>query len=873
MKYNVHQMATPTIRLRGTVTLLILIGAVGAAVHALPRSARPRAKGPTARHEPSVPKPSAASSIETEPAPLYSPEDSLKLVKIDPSFRIALAAAEPAIEAPVCMTFDENGRAWVVEMRGYMRDTAGSTEGEPTGRISVLEDTDGDGAFDRSNVFLDKLVMPRAVMPCYGGALVLEPPSLYFCRDTNGDGVSDEKRKLADGMAGENPEHAPNGLICGLDNWIKLSQSPVEFRFDGEKLVSRKTPAHGQWGISQDDIGRLYYTPNSEALRGDVVPKHYMARNAAQREKPGINELLSPDQTVWPSRPTPGVNRGYLEGILRPDGTLANHTAACSPLIYRESLLEGCRGDEFVCEPAAYMVRRLKVTEEDGVPRARNAYEKSEFLTSTDERFRPVALAAAPDGSVYLVDMHRGVIQHKTYLTPYLKEQVEQRRLEGPVDCGRIYRVAPAALDRAPRGAEKLSEAADGRLVELLSDPDAWWRQTAQRLLIERRAIVMSDDVRRVAKDAASAVARLQALWTLEGIGSLVLDDAISAATDPDPAVRGAGLRLCERWLNDPVDRAQILARYERAIRGEAQGPALQAVLSLGECRDPAALDALALAAETRGDDRLFRAAIVSGIGWREAGFIARSVGRSWLDSNAWRAVVAEAAESGLRSASEEQRTAMVELIAALPGLTGRADEAAFLLARLRAVQQIEARAPKTIALAREPAGWTELSAGSTLLARDATESLSYLNWPGRPKFDPPKRVRAMTLEEQKRFERGRSLFAVCAGCHGSEGQGTPGQIPPLAGSDRAQGPSARAIRVLLQGLEGPLGGASQGAGGSMPPPPFQHDDEIAAVLTYVRQAWGNNGEPVSREEVANVRSQTRGRTAPWKVEELDAIQ
>ncbi len=854
--------------------LALALMAVAGAVLPLARIG-PGTDGPQGE-SPATPESKSALSPATapDPAPLYSPAEALPLFKLDPRFRISLAAAEPMIEAPVALAFDEDGRAWVCEMRGYMRDTRGTTEGEPTGRISVLEDTDGDGVFDKSTVFLDKLVMPRAVMPCRGGALVLEPPSLYFCRDTDGDGVCDEKRKLADGLAGENPEHAPNGLMYGLDNWIKLSQSPVEFRFDGEKLQSRKTPAHGQWGITQDDLGRLYYAPNPEALRGDLYPKHYAARNPAQRERPGINELICRDQTVWPSRPTPGVNRGYMEGILRPDGTLAAHTAACSPLHYRASLMDGCRNDEFVCEPAAFMVRRLKLTETEIGPRARNAYDHAEFLTSTDERFRPVSLAVGPDGALYIVDMHRGVIQHKTYLTPYLQEQIDTRKLEAPVDCGRIYRITRASGGAPARPAEKLSDASNQRLVELLADPEAVWRQNAQRLLVDRRAVAMTDDVRRLARDAVDPAARLQALWTLEGLGSLVLGDAIAATHDKDPSVRAAGVRLAEAWLNSDENRSPVLARLSDIILHDSRGPVLQATLSLGQCKDVSALQLMAAAAGDHGGSDLIRAAIISGIGGRECEFLSCVTPRPWLDSAGLRAVVADAAESVLRSGSVEQHSRFAEMIVALGAAPKERPEAEFLLARLRAVQQIDAPAPKVLKLAREPAGWAELASGTTSLARDTAECAFYLDWPGRPHVDPPKKARALTPAEQKRFEQGKALFNVCAGCHGAEGQGMPGQIPPLAGSARAQGPSARAIRVLLHGLEGPLGGgASSTINGSMPPPPFQHDDELAAVLTYVRQAWGNNGEPVSREDVAKVRAETRGRTNPWKAEELDAIR
>lgn len=851
------------------LSALAIAAAVGAGVRSHGSAEQRESSGATPVHRASEPPTKPPIPGESDLEPLYSPEDALKLFKIDPAFAISLAAAEPMVEAPVCLSFDEDGRAWVVEMRGYMRDTRGTTESEPTGRIKILEDTDGDGVFDKDTIFLDKLVMPRAVMPCFGGALVLEPPSLYFCRDTNGDGVCDEKRKLADGLAGENPEHAPNGLMYGMDNWVKLSQSPLEFRFDGEKIVSRKTPAHGQWGITQDERGRLYYAPNPEALRGDLYPKHYAARNPAQRDRPGINELICRDQTVWPSRPTPGVNRGYMEGILRADGTLAAHTAACSPLIYLASLMRDCRGDEFVCEPAAYMVRRLRVTETLDGPRAANVYERSEFLTSTDERFRPVALTTGPDGAIYITDMHRGVIQHKTYLTPYLKEQIEKRKLEGPLDTGRIFRVAKAGARQSARPAEKLSAATDARLVELLDDPDAYRRCTAQRLLVERRSRQSEGLVRLVTMSSDSPVCRLHAFWTLEGLGVLTVEDALRATWDPDQRVRLAGVRLCEAFMNGP-QAPSVLARLREMASGDA-AMVLQVGLSAGECRQAEIGSLLAQLAREHGTDAMVRSAIVSGVGGREGVFLRMISGDDWLNDRAVRAVAAAVAESACRRGPGDQRAELCELIGVLaPRADGKAE---LLLERLRAEQRVESSTPRVLKLAREPAGWSELTAGGTRLARDAAESTFYLDWPGKPHVDPPKRARALTPDEHARFERGKGLFSVCAACHGPDGQGVPGQTPPLAGSARAQGPRERAIRVLLQGLDGPLtGSAASGINGSMPAALFQHDDEIAAVLTYVRQAWGNNGEPVSREDVAKIRGETRGRTRPWKVEELDAI-
>src|SRR5262245_19436097 len=117
------------------------------------------------------------------PAPVLSPEQALKSFKLPPGFRIELVASEPLVPDPVQIVFDPDGRIWVVEMRGYMPNLAGTGEDQPVGDIVILEDTDGDGRMDKRTVFQDGLVLPRAVALVRDGALIAEMPHLWFCRD------------------------------------------------------------------------------------------------------------------------------------------------------------------------------------------------------------------------------------------------------------------------------------------------------------------------------------------------------------------------------------------------------------------------------------------------------------------------------------------------------------------------------------------------------------------------------------------------------------------------------------------------------------------------------------------------------------------
>jgi mono/diheme cytochrome c family protein/glucose/arabinose dehydrogenase len=810
-----------------------------------------------------VARPAPAPTLIT---PIYTPEESLALFRIDPAFRIQLAAAEPMVEAPVAMTFDEDGRAWVVEMRGYMPDVEGSNELEPNGRVVVLTDTDGDGVFDRRGVFLEHLVLPRAVMPCFGGALVIAPPDLLFAKDTDGDGAADQRVTFATGLGGlDNPEHAPNGLLYGLDNWVHLSQHDKEYRFDGRTLVARATPGHGQWGLTQDDAGRLYYSPNPEALRGDLYAKHYAARNPALSDPAGINRLVSPDQTVWPAIPTPAVNRGYMANILRPDGTLASHTAACGPTIYRESLLPGCRGDAFVCEPAAYLVRRLGLTETPGGPVARNRYERGEFLASSDERFRPVWACVGPDGAVYVVDMHRGVIQHKKFITPYLKDRTAERGLALPLNMGRILRVTPAGR-AAPNPSPRYSAMPDADLVARLSHTDGWHRQTAQRLLVERRATGVQGALREVAR-TGPPLGRLHALWTLEGTGALSPGDVRAALEDTDPVVRAAGVRLSEAWLGGDA----ALRDAVRALAGDPDpGVRLQVALSLGVNAggpDDADLLAFARIVESSGGQSAVRSAVLSSVAGSEAALLEVACGRDWDAAPAWRAMAVELIDCGLRSAKPSARAAAVETLCR--ALAGDTHKGGVLLERLRRALHLDRERPRPLALSREPGGWAE-ACRSGPLSHLASACDPYLTWPGRLAAAKVT-VRPLTPDEQALFDRGRSLFATCSGCHGPEGAGTPGQIPPLAGSARTEGPMRRLIPIILHGLVPPQR-PGQPPQTVMPPAPFDDDEAIAAVLTFIRRSWGNAADPVRPEDVAHVRGQYPDRIDPWTEAELDAI-
>ena len=329
------------------------------------------------------------SKADFDSSPVLSAEESMNTMKTEAGFEVKLVASEPLITAPVAFTFDENGRIWAVEMNGYMPDTLGTGEDIPDGKIVILEDKDKDGVMDSRKVFLDSLVMPRAICPIGKGVLVAEPPNLWYY-EINKDKPG--KKVLVDGhyTDGGNVEHYPNGLLRAMDNWIYNAKSSKRYRKRGDKWIIEQTHFRGQWGISQDNYGRLYYNTNSQNLLGDYFSPGFGSGNKNQKNVKGYNETIVADNNVYPLRPNLGVNRGYLPGIL--DSTtkhLVNFTAACAPLVYRGGVFgKGYESNVFVAEPSANLIKRNIATDSGYIVNGKQAYQGKEFLASTDERFR-----------------------------------------------------------------------------------------------------------------------------------------------------------------------------------------------------------------------------------------------------------------------------------------------------------------------------------------------------------------------------------------------------------------------------------------------------------------------------------------------------
>jgi len=479
-------------------------------------------------------------------SPVVPAEASVAKMQVEDGFEVKLVTAEPLVNSPVALTFDEKGRMWVIEMQGYMPDTLGTGEEKPSGKIVILEDINHDGIADKRTVFMDSLVLPRALCLIEDGILVAEPPKLWYATIKNDRPVN---KILVDSTYAEggNVEHQPNGLLRALDNWIYNAKSSKRYRKKDGKWLIEKTHARGQWGISQDDYGRLFYNNNSENLLGDYFTPGLGAANANQRRVAGFNEKIVADNNVYPARATPGVNRGYMEGVLNDSLRLVKFTAASGPVVYRGDLFDPAYHlNVFVPEPSANLIKRNILEEKGYRVSGKQAYKSREFLASTDERFRPVSMYNGPDGALYVIDFYRGVIQHKTYLTGYLKNEINLRNLHQPLNYGRIYKIIP----KNKKPVSTVLPADPQALAGLLQHPNGWTRDKAQQMLIDGKYLQVVPVLRQSLRQTGKPLYVIHSLWTLEGLGALQAADIIPLLQQNEWPLRMQALSVLPSVMN-----------------------------------------------------------------------------------------------------------------------------------------------------------------------------------------------------------------------------------------------------------------------------------------------------------------------------------
>jgi mono/diheme cytochrome c family protein len=464
---------------------------------------------------------------------------------------------------------------------------------------------------------------------------------------------------------------------------------------------------------------------------------------------------------------------------------------------------------------------------------------------------------------LYIVDLYRGVIQHRISLTTYLRRQIEQRGLDKPLALGRIWRIVPEGKSPSPE--KPLSEMKPAEWIEQLSHGNAWRRETSQRLLVETQDQSLIPLLEKVAVRGEKPLGRLHALWTLEGLRAAGWEVLSRAFSDTDARVRAAAIRISEGLLVTP-HREALVTRWISCTQTETIPEVqLQLALSLGEAADPRADLAGARLISKGPSLPLFTDALVSGFKGRELELLERLL---------------DAAENGPPSVellktlavctfserNPEHIERLLERIATLP-----ADASGLLPTLLGALgNHHSVHAKKPARLPHEPKALNQIPSNKDEgLQKMLAQVRAALEWPGKPGVKAPT-ARALTADEQDRFERGKQTFlGLCAACHQPNGKGLEGLAPPLVDSEWVTGSVERTARILLHGVRGPLRVKQITYHLDMPAAGFLSDTQIADVLTFIRREWSHEAEPVTASEVTRIRQSTSKRQDAWTEPEL----
>lgn len=529
-------------------------------------------------------------AIDPDPAaPSLSPEESMKTMYLPGGYELQLVASEPMIKEPVAIAWDGDGKMYVAEMLTYMQDIDGTNENEPWSRVSVLEDTDGDGKMDKSTVFVDSLVLPRNILPLDDRVIISETYSNNFWsyRDTDGDRVADEKILVYEDNTKYkgNLEHQSANLMWTMDNWMYLSRGAFIYRWDHDRLIrdTLDDAPNGQYGLTQDETGKPFYSRAGSEEVALCFQQHaqYGALEMEGRWEEGFEE-------PWPIIGTPDVQGGTKR--LRPDNTLNKFTAVSGQEIFLGNRLPAY-GDLFIPEPVGRLIRRAKVNNVNGKVVLSNPYEKTEFMASTDPNFRPVMTQTGPDGCLYVVDMYRGIIQEGNWVREgsYLRPEVERRNLDKNIGKGRIYRIVHEQMK--PDQPIPLLDKSANELMDFLGHENGWYRMTAQKLLIVKEETSAIPALKKMAIDNESffqrlfspnkdyGIQRLHALWTLEGLNAIDESLLQQKLKDEDPRVRSAAIRLTERYL--AIGDETLFTALSEMTNDPSKDVLIQLILSL----------------------------------------------------------------------------------------------------------------------------------------------------------------------------------------------------------------------------------------------------------------------------------------------------
>lgn len=558
---------------------------------------------------------SARELIAVRMPPPKSPEEALASMRLAEGLQIELVASEPLVIDPVHLNWDMQGRLWVVEMRDYPLGLDG--KGKPGSRVNILHDDNGDGRMDRVVPFLTDLAFPSSVLPFGKGALIAAAPELFYAEDTDGDGRADVRRVLFTGFTEGNQQHRFNGFEWGLDGWLYLANGDSggtvkslqtgkslsiggrDLRLNPDTGEMETVSAQTQFGRRRDDWGNWFGNNNPTWLWQVTVPEHYLRRNpkvAVKRVSRILAEREDSTRTFPASAPLSRPNQPW---------SLNHVTSGCSPTPYRDDWFGPAYAHSvFISEPVHNVIHQEVLSARGSALHSQRAAgeERSEFLASTDNWFRPTTLRVGPDGALYVADMYRFILEHPEWISPEMQARVNLRAGD---DRGRIYRISPRGAVRRP--IPKLGLLDTAGLVAALDSPNGWQRDSVQRLLVQRGDAGAASGLRGLLSPDHRPQVRVQALATLGLLkGALDAASVTTALADPHPGVRRQALEQSERLVSSHLEVFPLVAALARDPEAAVR---LQAAFTLGQWPAEQAEPVLReLAARDAGDELILTA-------------------------------------------------------------------------------------------------------------------------------------------------------------------------------------------------------------------------------------------------------------------------
>jgi putative membrane-bound dehydrogenase-like protein len=633
---------------------------------------------------------SGTSEFVLERVPPKSPEEALASFEVADGFRIELVVAEPLVVDPVAMAFDEHAQLYVVEMRDYSEQ-----DKERLGRVRLLSDDDGDGNFETSRVFIDGLSWPTAVA-CYdGGVFIGNAPDILYCKDTDGDGIADERRVVYTGFGRGNVQGLLNSFQWGLDQRIHGATSSAggsitrpgqqtqpldlrgrDFAFDPKTLAIEAQTGGGQHGLSFNRWGDRFVCHNSDHLQAIVFEERYLARNpflpvsSARRsisaDGPQAAVYRISPVEVWRVARTKLRVAGLVPGPIEGGGQPAGYFTSATGVTVYEGGLWGSNDEAwvYVADVGSNLIHRKRLLPDGVTYRGERVDAGAEFVRSSDIWFRPVQMTIGPEGALYVADMYREVIEHPASVPPELKRQLD---LTSGNDRGRIYRIVPA--DYRSKAQPALASADTAELIEALEHSNAWRRATASRLLYERQDSASAGLLRAQFAASERAEGRIASLYLLDRLGMLTEEDVINGLADSHAQVRRHAVRLSEPMLAS----SDLIRRKVLSLVDDAEPIVqFQLALTLGESQDIRVAEALAEILRRNVDSRDIVDASLSSVNGR-AGTILKIL----LADPAWASErnAAPVLESLVRQIVRQPRDEDVEVLtSALAASDGRSE-------------------------------------------------------------------------------------------------------------------------------------------------------------------------------------------------------